>query len=123
MNSDDTIWIAVFLIALMVVGGAAWYLSNAPVIPKYDLSLSIQPSSTDIGNLTITNGDSYHYNITGSYFNVSLKGFVNYTVTFGYDVAYGNFYNTTAHIYLQGNLSVSFKTTIGSATPGPIYIS
>lgn len=114
----------VVIAAVVVLGGVlVWHEANAPKIPNYLLELNIQPNSADIGNLTISDGSSYNYNITGSYFNVSLKGFTNWTLTFSYNVVYGNVYNTTAHIYLQSNLSVSFKTSLGSATPGGIYIS
>lgn len=123
MSEDAAIAGILIVIAIMLGGAVAYHFINEPQIPSYLLELSISPHSHDIGNLTITNGESYHYNITGSYFNVTLKGFVNYTVLFSFPVVYNNIVNATVHVYLQGNISVQFKTNNGSATPGPIYIS
>lgn len=113
-------------ITLVVLGSAVGYSNyeksqNAPVLQKFSLDLGITPTSKDIGNITITNGESHSYDIQGPYFNVSLAGFFNYTITFQYTVIYNGISNTTAHVYLQRNLSVTLKTS-GSATPGPIYI-
>ena len=123
MNRNETILISIFFSILMVAAGAIIYeqRANAPQPEKFLLSISITPTSKDIGNITITNSNSYTYNIQGAFFNVSLEGFVNYTLTFQYKVIYNGISNTTAHVYLQRNLSVVFKTS-GSATPGPIYI-
>ena len=122
MNEDAAIAGILIVIAIMLGGAIAYHFVSEPEIPSYLLGLSISPHSHDIGNLTITNGESYHYNISGSYFNVSLEGFVNYTVLFSFPVVYNNIVNTTVHVYLQGNISAQFKTNNGSAMPGPIYI-
>lgn len=122
MRSNNILRVAIAGIVVMA-GVAVYHNFNAPVIQKFKLEIQLIPASSDIGNISITNVQSYTYNIQDNYFNVSLTGYVNYTVKFSFNVVYGYYYNTTTHVYLQGNISVTFKTNNGSATPGPIYIS
>lgn len=103
-----------------MAGTYAYHLYGAPEPAKYKLGIGMLPEGKEIGPFQI--GNSYNYNVTGSYFNVTLAGFQNYTLTFSYNVTYGGIYNTTAHVYLQSNLSLTFKTNITGAAPGPIYI-
>ena len=114
--------LAVAVAALVIMVAAfAWHAynvrHNAPQFVRYNLNIGVNNSSID--SLSINNFT--YSNLGGHWFNTSLLGYSNYSVTFPYYVIYGGHVNETAHVYLDRNMTVTFNAT-KKTTYGPIYV-
>jgi hypothetical protein len=111
--------IAIAVAAMMIMAGMLiWHEYNSPQLPKYNLNIGL--NDTYIQNVTINNY-AYH-NIHSDWFNVTMAGYVNYTILFPYYVAYDGHTNNTAQVYLAHNTTVLFNfpnTTLRITTLDP----
>lgn len=102
---------AIVISAIVIMAGVLIYHESQvhpPTFKQYNLNIGLNNST--IGSLEI-NGNTYS-NLGGHWFNLTMRGYNNYTVTFPYYVEYNGFVNTTAHVYLQNNTTVKFNPVL-----------
>ena len=104
--------IVVAIAAMMVIIGAFAYHvythpSHPPTFKQYNLNIVM---SSAIGSLAINN--RVYSNLGGHWFNTTMTGYNNYTVSFPYLVEYGGYVNSTLHVYLDHNTTVLLDRAI-----------
>ena len=107
----------IVLISILLMAGAVVYhndsyLNNAPQFPAYPLNIHVK-NTTSIENVTISSiYGSYSYNVSSAYFNVSLKGFTNYSISFSNYFINTPQVNQTLHVYMS---NIEYLTVTRSA--------
>ena len=104
--------IVVAIAAMMVIIGAFAYHvythpSHPPTFKQYNLNIVMNSA---IGSLAINN--RVYSNLGGHWFNTTMTGYNNYTVSFPYLVEYGGYVNSTLHVYLDHNTTVLLDRAI-----------
>lgn len=109
----------IFAIAILVLAATVvWHYEDAPAVEHFYLHMHVL-NSTQLGNFTV---GAYHYDIRYTWFNTTLAGYANYSVSFPLvNMQYGTVINSTAHIYLVRNVTFAFNLT-AKAPNGGIYI-
>ena len=114
-------WVVILIAVLVFAGAVAYHAENSPKLQSYSLDVHLlnNTTATDIGNISV---GSYHYDIHYNWFNSTLSGYSNYTITFSFPVAYNGVSNETAHVYLDRNLTLTFDSNTTGSQSGAIYI-